>query len=216
MRQKAEKKCGGLMKITWILFLSLCSCSLFERSPHSYNQGTEVQTYLNQKNQHYVYTARKQLGLLQNQVFTNAQQNRIYTRASLLKAEDQLVSNALKKQYYLNRPYFASDSQRLHFLKLNSYAAKEDYLARYININRYPASISSAIAKQDLVPKMTKEAVIESWGKPENIEVSGNPIYSNEKWTYLNYVDSAEGEVEEKRYLYFEKGQLVSWQTAIE
>lgn len=60
---------------------------------------------------------------------------------------------------------------------------------------------------------MPAEYVKKSWGEPVNIEVSGNPIYRNERWQYNKQVATPQGYKQEKRYVYFEGGRVVGWET---
>ncbi|GEM_PF-5334061 len=200
------------MKYAWIAFLLLCSCNLLtKRTTTTHNR--DVAKYISNQNQYYTYQAKQELGFASKTSFTSNESNAIHYRAKLLKQEDKLQSPILREQYFQNKAYFQNDRQRLYFLSLPTLQDREAYLQQYVEKDRYPASIQAAIEKQDLVPYMTKNAVIAAWGKPEEVEVSGNPIYSNERWMYRAYRDSELGEIEESRYLYFENGQLVAWET---
>ena len=59
---------------------------------------------------------------------------------------------------------------------------------------------------------MSKQAVRESWGEPEAIEVAGNPVFGNERWRFIEQIASSEGYQTEGRMIYFEGGRVVGWE----
>ena len=50
---------------------------------------------------------------------------------------------------------------------------------------------------------MSKQEVMSRWGRPDYVEVAGNPRLENEKWTFL--INGKQGHV------YFENGQVQGW-----
>ena len=66
---------------------------------------------------------------------------------------------------------------------------------------------------QDISIGMPMDYVTKSWGDPTSKEASGNPLHRNERWKYLRTITSAEGFRQEKRYVYFESGKVVGWET---
>jgi hypothetical protein len=60
---------------------------------------------------------------------------------------------------------------------------------------------------------MPQDYVRRSWGEPVNVEISGNPIYKNERWKYQRQVSTAQGFRKETRFVYFEGGRVVGWET---
>ena len=84
----------------------------------------------------------------------------------------------------------------------------------YFHANKYtPRGVRDAVSKSDIVLGMNKDAVIESWGEPEAVEVAGNQLYGNEKWVYTEYIPSSEGYQREERVVIFEAGKVVGWQS---
>ena len=69
------------------------------------------------------------------------------------------------------------------------------------------------VDSQDIALGMPTEYVKKSWGEPNNVEVSGNPIYRNERWQYNKQVSTPQGYKQEKRFVYFEGGRVVGWET---
>jgi hypothetical protein len=108
-----------------------------------------------------------------------------------------------------------SNRERSEFLKMKDTSSRSRWVqAKGISEdrNRFSRSIASAVEEGDVVVGMPKEAVKESWGDPENVEVAGNPQMGNERWTYTRYISSVEGYQREERVLYFEKGNVIGWE----
>ena len=70
-----------------------------------------------------------------------------------------------------------------------------------------------ASSQEDLHLGMLKNSVQSFLGRPDQIEVAGNPIYGNERWTYVRSVPTMDGYYTEKRVIYFERGNVVGWET---
>lgn len=81
------------------------------------------------------------------------------------------------------------------------------------DLTRHPAFVQKLIDDNDIATGMTKKAVQDSWGPADDILVSGNPIYGNEKWIYKGQIGSSEGYVTEIRTVLFENGRVVGWNT---
>lgn len=69
------------------------------------------------------------------------------------------------------------------------------------------------VENQDIAIGMTQDLVRKAWGEPESIDVSGNRIYKNEKWKFSRTMTLGDGFKSEKRYVYFEGGRVVGWET---
>jgi len=74
-------------------------------------------------------------------------------------------------------------------------------------------SRSLASSEENLHLGMLKNNVQSFLGRPDQIEVAGNPIYGNERWTYVRSVPTMDGYYTEKRVIYFERGNVVGWET---
>jgi hypothetical protein len=66
---------------------------------------------------------------------------------------------------------------------------------------------------QDIAIGMPMDYVVKSWGDPLIREVSGNPLFKNEKWKYSRSISTQDGFKQEKRTVYFEGGKVVGWET---
>jgi outer membrane protein assembly factor BamE (lipoprotein component of BamABCDE complex) len=69
------------------------------------------------------------------------------------------------------------------------------------------------IGQSDIMLGMTRAAVRESWGPPDEVEVAGQPMYGNERWHYTEQMTSSEGYTTERRIVIFEAGRVVGWET---
>lgn len=88
--------------------------------------------------------------------------------------------------------------------------------------SRAPSSIpslqstdsQSLIENGDIAIGMSREAVRESWGTPQVVEVSGTSKFGNERWTYREYLPSRDGYVSQDRVIIFKSGRVAGWKTA--
>ena len=136
-------------------------------------------------------------------------------RAALKREERNLEGRRDKEQYYKNKPYMKSDRERVQFLKLSDFETRQRWLnAKGIGSGtaQHPPEIQSLVDVNDITTGMTKQAVKDSWGEPELVEVAGNPLYANERWFYSEQTSSAEGYQTERRTVYFESGLVIGWE----
>jgi hypothetical protein len=110
--------------------------------------------------------------------------------------------------------YFTSISERIYYLDLTP-SERRNYLdLRNVKIDkeftqgqnprRGLASLEPLGLKEKEVRQgMTKQDVLESWGRPRRVEVAGNPKYENERWSFV--------EDGTRRYIYFEGGNVQGW-----
>lgn len=139
----------------------------------------------------------------------------VQDRTSLTRAEKSLEGKREREQYFRNKAYFRNDRERIEFLNLGSYEARSRYLsAKGIDgaHTDYPPEIQALVEMNDITLGMSKQAVRDSWGEPEQVEVAGNPIYGNERWHYTEQLPSTEGYTTENRLVYFEGGRVVGWE----
>lgn len=206
------------MKIFALLALSLlCSCSFIERRTYSRAEDPS------QNWRDYVYNQRgplekeamRELNLSNKNSLSEYEKYQLDQRVTVKKLESELRSPTELEQYYKHKPFFKNDSERIHFLSLSDVYQKQSWLEQNIRVPRdkFSSEIEAAIQKGDLLPNMTKDAVLKSWGRPEDVEISGNPAYGNERWTYSNFGDNNANDFQEKRQLFFENGILKGWKT---
>jgi outer membrane protein assembly factor BamE (lipoprotein component of BamABCDE complex) len=108
-----------------------------------------------------------------------------------------------------------SDADRLQFLALDNFDERNQWLTShgvYGSDTPNKPEIQALIEINDITVGMTKQAVRDSWGEPELVEVAGNPLYGNERWGYSEQLPSSEGFQSEKRIVYFEGGRVIGWE----
>lgn len=138
------------------------------------------------------------------------------TRDTLKRREKMIEGRSERDDYYRAKPYLRSDGERLEYLSLSSPEAKERFLrARGVDGDQvtHPPEVQTLVDENDIAKGMTKKAVKDSWGPPDEVEVAGNPVYGNERWKYSEQVTSSEGFMTERRTVVFEDGRVVGWET---
>ncbi len=134
---------------------------------------------------------------------------------SLHHAEGALEGKREREQYFKNKPYMKNDHDRMEFLSINSYEDRARWLAAHGVFGQATplgSDIQALVDINDITVGMTKQAVKDSWGEPELVEVAGNPLYGNERWAYSEQLPSTDGFQTEKRTIYFEGGRVVGWE----
>ena len=161
-------------------------------------------------------TSMNELGLARTRELSDRESEAVELRSSLRRAERDLVGRREREQYYKNKPYMKSDRERIEFLQLGSYEARQRWLnAKGIQgtSTPHPSEIQSLIEVNDITLGMTRAAVRDSWGEPELVEVAGNPLYGNERWHYSEQTSSTEGYRSQHRMVYFEAGRVSGWES---
>lgn len=131
-----------------------------------------------------------------------------YLRNELRALEAGQSEEALEF-YDKHKHQLATTSEKIYFLKLPVRERREYLLTRgFIEEPKVPLYTerekSFALRKQDILLGMTKNDVMESWGKPVRVEIAGNPRNENERWLYKMNGAS--------KYIYFESGQVEGWE----
>lgn len=139
---------------------------------------------------------------LQESNHSQSLKNELHQLEGLQSEESLAFYNQYKNQ-------LGSTSEKIYFLNLHPYE-RTDYLKTkgIISEGRSPASTLHermfAVRRNDIMMGMSKNDVLESWGKPMRVEVAGNPRYENERWLYRMNGAS--------KYIYFESGQVQGWE----
>lgn len=126
-----------------------------------------------------------------------------------LRALEQSQDEDSFEFYEKYKRQLATTSEKIYFLKLPPHE-RRDYLLGRGFIEEPKASPFTdqdrmfAVRKQNILLGMTKHDVMESWGKPQRVEVAGNPRNENERWVY-----QANGA---SKYIYFESGVVGGWE----
>ena len=114
--------------------------------------------------------------------------------------------------YELHKRKLASTSEKIYFLALPQSERGEYLYSRGVeDTARTPAAESThvrddayGVRDSNLSSGMTKSDVMNLWGRPNRVEVAGNPSYENERWLYK--VNGA------SKYIYFESGFVDGWE----
>lgn len=140
----------------------------------------------------------------------------VQQRRQLRELEKTLDSRQAKEQYSKVLPWLKDDSEKIDLLNIPSIEGRQAWINRN-NIwsrARVPASrMKELIDSQDIAVGMPMEYVRRAWGDPIAVEVSGNPVYKNERWKYMRNVPGSDGFHQQKRLVYFEGGRVVGWDT---
>lgn len=124
----------------------------------------------------------------------------------LLSLENDLPEQ--EYQHYLNHASkLPTISEKIFFLRLkglrerNEYLSSKGYISKKDNMENLRDEL--AIDNQEIIVGMSKDSVIQSWGRPMRIDVAGNPNNENERWLFYNYG--------KQKYVFFEKGKVKGW-----
>ncbi len=136
-------------------------------------------------------------------------------RYQVRKLERTLDSEKERRHYSKIVPYLMTDQEKIDYLSIPSIEGRQAWVIR----NKIWARAKSSkdfldiVEVQDLTLGMTQDLVKKSWGDPESVEISGNIIYKNEKWRYIRDVPTANGYKRERRFVFFEGGRVIGWET---
>ena len=204
-----------------LLVIGLSACSMLQRTDASGyanmddNPNTIEEFYSAKKMKNW-NEAREEIGLKSSSTLTEQEAASVRQRVALKKLEKEIPSEAEKKQYYALKPYFSSDADRVYFLRLPDRDIRARWAAaKGISTEEksFPPEVSQLIENNDIGQGMSKNAVKQSWGEPDYVDVAGNPLYGNERWKFNKLVSTDEGYKSETRIIYFESGRVVGWET---
>lgn len=156
-----------------------------------------------------------ELGLDPKNILTDADHLAIQKRRKVRNLERTLDSQKERQNYSKVIPWLENDDEKIAYLTIPSIEGRQ----AWVNKNRIWLRNTNfkdfelAVQTQDIVLGMPADFVKKSWGEPDAIENSGNPIYKNERWKYIKQVSTPNGYHQEKRYVYLEGGRVVGWET---
>jgi hypothetical protein len=131
--------------------------------------------------------------------------SRRYLTQELRHLEGKQSEGALET-YQKYKTQLATTSERIFYLKLSPYERK-DYLASrgFLKEEKLkPHEEMFALRQSNVITGMSKSDVMNNWGRPNRVEVAGNPSFENERWIYN--VNGA------SKYIYFESGRVQGWE----
>lgn len=137
------------------------------------------------------------------------------TRRRLRALERKLDSPKERVNYSKVLPLFANDQEKIDYLSIPSIEGRASWVNRnkLWNRDKTNADFMTLTEQQDITLGMSQELVRKSWGEPSQVEHSGNPVYKNERWKYIRELPTMSGYKRERRYVYFESGRVVGWET---
>lgn len=199
-------------------FLALTGCAQFQRSSSSgYKEGPQYSETRPQNNRYDRATRQTAYELGKNpEDLSHEDLETIRSRQKLKDLERTLISKKEREQYSKVLPWLISDAEKIDFLSIPSIEGRQQWINRKNIWARSQApqeEVKSLIEAQDIAVGMPQEYVRRSWGEPMNVEVSGNPLYKNERWKYQRQVATSQGFRKETRFVYFEGGRVVGWET---
>ena len=136
-------------------------------------------------------------------------------RKKVRRLERSLDSQKERYNYSKVLSWLQNDDEKIEYLSIPSIEGRQAWLnkkqiwKRSKNTKEYQDIMES----MDIAVGMATDFVKKAWGEPESIEHSGNPIYKNERWKYIKQISTPHGYRQEKRYVYFEGGRVVGWET---
>jgi hypothetical protein len=202
-----------------VSMIGLSACAALTRSQQSgysydeYNQSERTPTIYEQKEATVSEEAKEELGL-GSRPLSDDEARSIENRVHLKRMESRLETKREKKQYYGIRAALKNDRERIYFLSLPTYEARERFAQQrgYNSDEAVSDDVAKIIEANDIALGMTQKAVMQSWGDPDAVETAGNPLYGYERWKYNRYISGNEGYQKELRVVYFEGGRVVGWE----
>lgn len=161
--------------------------------------------------QKYAY----ELGLNPKVELKEEEKKLILDRKKLRQLERALDSQKERMQYSKVLPWLKNDQEKIEVLSIPSVEGRQVWINKNKIWSRAKdlKNFDDVVEAQDIALGMPSDYVKKSWGEPDNIESSGNPIYKNERWQYNRQVSTPLGYKQEKRLVYFEGGRVVGWET---
>ncbi len=139
----------------------------------------------------------------------------IETKTRLKQLENGIATKKELEQYSKALPYLKSDEEKIDYLTLPGFEARQKWMKDEGFSNRvqvFNDTYRDLIEAQDIGLGMPTHLVKKSWGEPDSVEISGNPQFKNERWKYNKYVSTPDGYKQEKKVVYFEGGRVVGWE----
>jgi hypothetical protein len=156
-----------------------------------------------------------ELGLDPKKPLSDNEKAMIADRQRLRELERSLNSPNERLQYSKVLPWLKGDQEKIDLLSIPTTEGRQVWINKNKIWSRAKSLVEfdEVVESQDIALGMPTEYVKKSWGEPDHVETSGNPIYRNERWQYNRQVATPQGYKLEKRLVYFEGGRVVGWET---
>lgn len=208
--------------ITFVVLISSLSfgCAINRYAGSGYDEQSSygqyrAEEFYQEKVNYEKSLAKEELGF-RSGALSPTEQAQLNLRIELSRKEKNLVTDEEKRQYYRYKPLMNSDSERLQFLSVGTMAGRERWAkSRGLEARKdqFDPTTMKLIEQNDIAVGMNEQAVRESWGDPEGIDISGNELYGNQAWRYTKMVASEDGYTKQTRVIYFEAGRVAGWQS---
>lgn len=117
------------------------------------------------------------------------------------------------ERYEKIKGQFPSNSDRVYYLRLSP-SEKYNYLNTLGIRSQADSPVRSTYGalsylrsyqrtSRELFLGMDKDQVVDRWGRPDRVEIAGNPREGNERWTFQDNGGS--------KRIYFERGKVQGW-----
>jgi hypothetical protein len=160
-------------------------------------------------------TAYKKTSRVSEQRIGDRGADNISQKTRLKQLENALSTRKETEQYSKALPMFRNDQERIEFLSLPGFEARQHWMTEQSFNSRtgmMKNEMQDLIEAHDIALGMPQNLVRQSWGDPDAVEVSGNPQFKNERWRYNKYVSTQDGYKAEKKAVFFEGGKVVGWE----
>ena len=107
------------------------------------------------------------------------------------------LKTASEKLYYLNLPR----EERQNYID-SLYIPEQKKIVEKRGQSVFASR--TTVEEPELLLGMVKSDVVQLWGRPQIVEVAGNPVYENERWSYQRGHAS--------HFVFFEQGRVQGWQ----
>ena len=156
-----------------------------------------------------------ELGFNPDNELSDEERSQILARYKVRAMERTLDTEKERLHYSKVLPYLLNDQEKADYLANPTIEGRQAWVIRNKIWSRAKTDkdFLEVVESQDLTLGMNQQLVKKSWGEPESIEYSGNPLYKNEKWRYIRDVPSPNGYKRERRFVFFEGGRVVGWET---
>ena len=156
-----------------------------------------------------------ELGFDPKKGLTPEERESVLNRRKVRELERTLDSAKERQHYSKILPLLETDNEKIEYLTIDSIEGRQAWVNRNKIWSRQKSNpeFLELVEAQDIAVGMSADLVRKSWGEPESVEVSGNEVYKNERWRYTRDVPTPNGYKRERRFVFFEGGRVVGWET---
>lgn len=204
-----------------LVAFTLWGCGSLQRSPESgyVLRDSQTSSYGGRTIRSESLETQKvaaEMGFAPDEILSPEQWRQIEERRRLRALESKMSSAREKEQYSKIVPWLANDAEKIELLSIPTLEGRQAWInSRNIwkRAQNPPPAVRNLIDSGDIAVGMQMEYVRKAWGEPQAIDVSGNPAFKNERWRYVRFISTPDGYRQERRYVYFEGGRVVGWET---